>query len=83
MSGLELFLPWCQAVAFFPVEEAGFFLATIESGGSLAEMLQGVRLQLLMQQLSDDPSHLLNRETRGGFFFPADSLASGTMWQAG
>jgi hypothetical protein len=82
MSGLKLFLPWWQAVAFFPVEEAGLFLATIEPGGAIAKMLQRVRLQFLMQQLSDDPSHLLHGETRGCFFPPAASRASGTMWQA-
>ena len=56
MSGLELFLPWCQAVTLLPAVEAGFFLPTIEAGGPVAEMSQGVRLQFLMQQLSDDPA---------------------------
>jgi hypothetical protein len=45
-------------------------------------MLQGVRLQFLVQQLSDDPSQLLHGETRDCFFPPAVSLVSGTMWQA-
>ena len=57
--GLELFLPWCQAVTFFPVVEACGFLTTVEPGGPITEVLQSVRLQFLMQQLPDDPSQFL------------------------
>jgi hypothetical protein len=51
------------------IEVRGLFSA-VESRGVVAQMAQRVRLKFLMQQLSDDVSHLLHREARGRFFPP-------------
>ena len=82
MSVFELFLQRWQAFMFFPMIEAGGLFATVESRCLIAKMTQRIGLKFLMQQLSDDVTYLLNRETRGRFFPPAVSLALGTMWQA-
>ena len=59
--------------------EAGDLFPTVESRCVIAKMTQRVGLKFLMQQLSDDVTYLLNRETRGCFFPPAASPASRTM----
>ena len=43
---------------------------------------KGVGLEFLIQQLSNDLSHLLEEETRRRLFPPAVSLVSGTTWQS-
>jgi hypothetical protein len=53
MSGLELFLPWCQAFAFFPVKEASLFLATVEPGGSITKMPCGQNTPLSIKAFGD------------------------------
>ena len=78
MSGFELFLQRWQAFVFFPMIEAGGLFATVESRCLIAKMGQRVGLKFLMQQLSDDVTYLLNRETRRHLFPPAASLASKT-----
>jgi len=79
MLGFELFLQRWQAFVFFPVIEVRGLFSTVESRGMVAQVTQCVGLKFLMQQLSDDVTYLLNRETRGGLFPPAVSLASKTM----
>src|ERR1039458_1878465 len=82
MSDLELFPQWRQAFAFFPEIEVGSLFATVQPRGSLAKVGNRVALQLLMQQLSDDGSQLLDRQTWRRLFPPATSLASGTTWRS-
>ena len=56
---------------FFPMIEACGLFATIESRCLIAKMGQRVGLKFLMQQLCDDVTYLLNRETRGQLFPPS------------
>ena len=79
MSGFELFLQRWQAFACFPMIEVRGLLSAIESRGMVAQVTQRVGLKFLMQQLSDDVTYLLNRETWGYLFPPAVSLGSRTM----
>ncbi len=79
MSVFELFLQRWQAFVFFPVIEAGKLFPTVKSRHMIAEMTQCVGLKFLMQQLSDDVTYFLNRETWGSLFPPGVSLASRTM----
>ena len=58
--------------------EAGSLFAAVEPRCLIAKMTQRVGLKFVMQQLSDDVTYLLNRETRGCLFPPAASLASET-----
>ena len=78
MSGFELLLQWWQTFVFLPVVETGGLFPAIESRRLIAKMTQRVGLKFLMQQLSDDVTYLLNRETRRHLFPPAASLASRT-----
>ena len=78
MSGFKLFLQGWQAFAFFPMIEVRGLLSAIESRGMVTQVVQRVGLKFLMQQLSDDVTYLLDRETRGDLFPPAASLASRT-----
>jgi len=82
MSGFDLFLQWWQAFAFFPVIEASGLFAAVEPGCVAAQMSKGIGLQLFMQQLSNNLSYFLRRETGRVLFPPGASLASGTRLQS-
>ena len=82
MSVLEFLLQRWQAFVFLPVIETGSRLAAVEPGCLFAEVSESIGLKFVMQQLSKDVSHLLERETGCCFFPPGVFLESGTTWQS-